>query len=80
MLGEARFSRQHDAQILSQNKTHIVLTLLDNAIGDGPFAAATYSHSRALVLLLDTTNMTAAVLKEISHPNKHLADSRGMSA
>lgn len=37
MLGTSRSSLQHDAQVLSTNNTHTVLTLFDNAIGDGPF-------------------------------------------
>lgn len=53
LLNGTSFSGQHDARCLSQNSTHMTITILDNAMGQG-FLERTNDMSRGLVLSLNT--------------------------
>lgn len=75
--GTSAFSRQHHARVRSQNETHIVITLFDNAIGTGWNEFATSKRSRGLVLELDTEAMTARAIAEYDHPDQKLTKARG---
>lgn len=72
-----RFSRQHHALVHQQNDTHTILTMFDNGIGDGPFEKATSDHSRALIILLDTTDMEAKIIGEYKQPSGERTNARG---
>ncbi|KAK5174048.1 uncharacterized protein LTR77_001128 [Saxophila tyrrhenica] len=72
-----KFSRQHHAQVLSQNETHTTLSVFDNGIGDGPFEKATSKKARALVMLLDTAEMKAEIVREYRQPGGERTNARG---
>jgi len=70
------FSGQHDVRCLSQNATHVVLSMMDNAMGPGvPYT--TNDYSRGLVLSVNTEEMTAKELIEYPHPQMGYSEGRG---
>ncbi|RHZ55592.1 hypothetical protein CDV55_105348 [Aspergillus turcosus] len=70
------FSSQHDARVHSQNKTHMVVSLLNNAADD---VEVTANCSSALLVLLSTATspMTATILRQWDRPDGQLTDRRG---
>lgn len=79
LRGNARFSRQHHARVHQQNQTHAVISVFDNARGDGRNEHPSNKYSRGLVLVLrtDTKSMTAEVLAEYRHPLDEYTFARG---
>lgn len=77
--GHAKFSRQHHARVHEQNETHAIVSLFDNARGDGRKEHPTSKNSRGLVLSLrtDTNTMTAEILAEYQHPLGQFTTARG---
>lgn len=67
MDANTHFSAQHDARCLSQNETHMVISLMDNAVGiyEGYI---TNSNSRGLILSVNTEAMTATEIMHYDHP------------
>lgn len=78
---ETHFSRQHHARVRGQNETHTMISLFDNAHGDGPAQAEKPSNSisRGLLLALrtDTQPMTAELAAHYDHPRGGITNSRG---
>ena len=74
LTGNAKFSRQHHARVLEHNETHTLITLFDNARGEG-IDAATHDYSRGLILSLHD-NVTK-VVAEYARPDHGYATSRG---
>lgn len=72
------FSAQHDARCISQNNTHMVISLMDNAVGiyEGH---TSNPNSRGLLLSVDTANMIASEIMHFDHPDGigGYADGRG---
>jgi hypothetical protein len=62
------FSRQHNIRFRSQNKTHVMVTILDNAKGIDK-QAPTWDYSRGMLIALDEKNMTATVERTYNHPD-----------
>ncbi|KAK5163037.1 uncharacterized protein LTR77_010971 [Saxophila tyrrhenica] len=73
-VGEAKFSRQHHARILESNATHTVLTLFDNARGEG-IQTATHDCTRGLILSLHADK--AQMVAEYPRPDHEYSTSRG---
>lgn len=75
---DGHFSGQHDPRCRSQNETHIIISLLDNAWSPG-LPGLTNSDSRGMVLSLrtDKKRMTAEVLATYGHPRGGYAEGRG---
>lgn len=75
---EWRFSRQHDVRFRGQNDSHILLSMLDNAVGrdDQP---PTYDFSRGLLVAIDEKNRQVTLQKRFDHPlgHGHYAPRRG---
>ncbi|KXT10724.1 hypothetical protein AC579_1837 [Pseudocercospora musae] len=70
------FSRQHDVRCRSQNETHTIITLMDNAKGEDP-KRPTSAYSRGLQLSLNTVNMTAKIISHHRHPDLGYTNRRG---
>lgn len=62
------FSRQHDALIESQNDTHILISLFDNATGGGNFEEITSAASSGKIIVLDMRAMTADLIARYPKP------------
>jgi hypothetical protein len=81
MEDSAIFSRQHHARVHGENETHTVISVFDNAHGDGPSEAEhpTNSLSRGLLFALrtDTKPMTAVLAAHYDHPQRGISNSRG---
>lgn len=78
LTGDAKFSRQHHARVYSQNETHTLITLFDNAIGNGEGEVKTHDFSRGLLLSLSTDNPgIAELVSHFDHPKHHITNSRG---
>ena len=75
-VGDAQFARQHHGEVLEQNSTHCIISLFDNAIGEG-FQKPLRGFSRGLILSLDLQRMTATVLAQYGHPQGRLSNGRG---
>lgn len=75
----ARFSRQHHARVHGQNATHTIVSVFDNARGDGKKEKPSNPYSRGLVLSLrtDKTPMTAEMISEFEHPDGRFTSARG---
>ena len=75
------FSRQHHARVHAENDTHTLISLFDNAHGDGPERAEhpTNEISRGLLLALrtDMQPMTAELIAHYDHPRGGFSNSRG---
>lgn len=78
-LGNARFSRQHHARFHSQNDTHTIISVFDNAKGDGKKERPSGPNSRGLILSLrtDTKPMTAEIVAAFDHPSGQYTSARG---
>ena len=78
-VDKARFSRQHHARLHEQNETHTIVSLFDNARGDGRKDTPSSPYSRGLVLALrhDVTPMTAEIVSEYEHPDNRYTSARG---
>lgn len=61
------FSRQHDVRYRGRNDTHILLSILDNSLGDPP-ETPTHDFSRSLLIAIDEQNMQASLEKHYDHP------------
>ncbi|PYI10928.1 hypothetical protein BO78DRAFT_393478 [Aspergillus sclerotiicarbonarius CBS 121057] len=68
------FSKQHNAQFVSVNETHTVLSFLNNAADD---FTNQENVSSAMVVLLDTVHRTATVLQRYPRPDGGLSRMRG---
>ncbi|KAE8374457.1 ASST-domain-containing protein [Aspergillus bertholletiae] len=70
------FSKQHDARFVRSNKTHTIISFLNNAAGNGDQSA---SYSSGLIVSLDTaaSPMTASILAKYDRPDKGLTRQRG---
>lgn len=76
---DPRFQGQHHARVLSQNKTHTLISFLDNSYLPSNMNPLINDCSRAFVVSLrtDTTPMTAEVVQQFDHPHKAYAYGRG---
>lgn len=74
-----KFTRQHHAQVLKQNASYVVVTIIDNGIGDGPFEQASSDRARGLIILLDTVEMSATITGEYNQPKGERTNARGTS-
>lgn len=70
------FSSQHDAQVYSQNETHTVISLLDNA-SDGVLVTADCSSALLVSLATATAPMIATVIKKWDRPDGLHTSRRG---
>ncbi|KAL7920254.1 Arylsulfotransferase domain-containing protein [Trichoderma austrokoningii] len=70
------FSSQHDAQVYSQNETHTVISLLDNA-SDGVLITAECSSALLISLATAEAPMIATVIQKLDRPDGLLTDRRG---
>lgn len=61
------FTGQHDVRCLSQNSTHMLITMMDNALGPH-WTDITNPNSRGLVLSVNTETMTATEVSKYDHP------------
>ena len=75
-INDAEFARQHHGEVIEQNSTHILISLFDNAIGEG-WQMPLRRFSRGLVLSLDMQNMTATTVGSYGHPKGQLSTGRG---
>lgn len=73
------FSSQHDARIVFENSTTLVLTLMDNASDDAGRQNDTALASSAKMVALDLTaeNRTARLIKQWDRPDGRLTHKRG---
>ncbi|GAB7342192.1 hypothetical protein MBLNU457_g0444t1 [Dothideomycetes sp. NU457] len=78
-VADFNFSMQHDARVVSENSTTIVLTLLDNAINHYEGQTPTSSSSSAKMIALYTTEapMRAELLRQWNRPDGELSKLRG---
>ena len=75
---EARFNFQHHARVHSQNKTHIIMSLMDNS--RKPSDTDEYTarlYSAGLILSLDTNEMQGQLIGEYPHPYGGKINKRG---
>ena len=72
-----RFTRQHHARVHSQNSTHIVVSVFDNAKGTGNNEHASNDHSRGLIISLNLANKKANLVAAMHHPRGGITNSRG---
>lgn len=75
-MGDITYSRQHDIRIRNENETHILISILDNAVGEDS-APSTHEFSRGLLIAVDTVAMTASLVAQYDHPDRILAPRRG---
>ncbi|KAK5166728.1 uncharacterized protein LTR77_008272 [Saxophila tyrrhenica] len=62
------FSRQHNIRWRSQNDTHTIVSILDNAKGID-VQKPTWENSRGMLIALDEKNMIASVIQVYDHPD-----------
>ena len=76
---DANFSRQHHARLFSQNGTHTLISVFDNARGTGRKEHPSSSQSRGLILSLrtDLRPMTAEVVAKYDRPQGGYTSARG---
>jgi hypothetical protein len=75
---EARFNFQHHARVHSQNKTHIIMSLMDNS--RKPTDSDVYTprvYSAGLILSLNTDSMEGKLIGEYPHPYRGKINKRG---
>ncbi len=83
LKGEIVFSRQHHARFPGQNETQTLISLFENAHGDGngytqgEHSKSTISRGLLLALRTDTTPMTATLVVHHDHPTGGITKSRG---
>lgn len=72
------FSRQHHVRFHSQNDTHTIISIFDNAKGQDPMPPS-HKFSRALLISLrtDVKPMTAEILQHFDHPHETHSPRRG---
>lgn len=75
-VGDAKFARQHHGEVMHQNSTHCLISLFDNAMGEG-FQPPIRRYSRGLILSLDLRDMTATEVVHYGHPQGRLSNGRG---
>lgn len=73
------FSSQHHARILSENRTTVIMTLMDNAADSEGRQndTALASSAKKFALYLDETPMRAALLQQWTRPDYQLSRKRG---
>ncbi|KAK3047787.1 hypothetical protein LTR09_010762 [Extremus antarcticus] len=76
---DAKFRRQHHARVVSQNETHSLITVFNNARGDGRSEHPLSEASTGLLLSLrtDTNPMTADVAAKFDRPGGKYTAARG---
>lgn len=75
---DGHFSGQHHVRVVSQNETHTVISMLDNAIRPGePHITHPWSRGMIIALRTDTQPMTAHVVKTYNHPQGAHSPGRG---
>lgn len=74
--GGLNFSKQHDARFLESNRTHCIISFVNNAASK---FAQSASHSSALVISLHTAGkpMTATILSQYDRPDRGLTRRMG---
>ena len=65
---ETRFSRQHNIRYRGHNKTHMLVSMLDNAKGIDK-QKPTYDFSRGILFALDEKNMKVSIERQYNHPD-----------
>ena len=77
-MGAANFSRQHHARFLSQNETHTIISVFDNAKG-ADVQKPSSPNSRGLIIAINNVTMTTELVKAVDHPEGpgHYAYRRG---
>jgi len=70
MADDFIFTRQHNIRYLGENRTHTIVSMLDNATGEDE-QPPSYPFSRGLILALDERSdpMTAAIVQQYDHPD-----------
>ena len=77
-IGDGQFGGQHDARCHTQNETHMLISLMDNANGPGePRITNDYSRGLLISLRTDSDPMTAQIVAHYDHPWKSYAPARG---
>ncbi|KAK3722006.1 hypothetical protein LTR37_002822 [Vermiconidia calcicola] len=77
-MGDVNFTRQHHARLHSQNETHTIITIMDNAKGeDAQEPSSKWSRALMIALRTDVTPMTAELIRAIDHPHKAYSWRRG---
>lgn len=71
------FSSQHHARFRSENKTTTVISFLNNASDMGKSNNSTANWSSAFLVALDTTTMTASLVRSWDRPDHELTRLRG---
>lgn len=61
------FSGQHDVRLVSQNKTHTLISMMDNAVS-AHWVSVSNPNSRGLIISLNTETMTARTVTIYDHP------------
>ena len=76
---EATFARQHHAKIVSQNRTHTVLSMFDNSVGISRKDDFENARSRGLILALrtDLTPMTAELVQQFELAERQRVRAKG---
>ncbi|KAK5798004.1 hypothetical protein VI817_004295 [Penicillium citrinum] len=74
--GGFNFSKQHDARFLESNRTHTIISFINNAASN---VAQSASYSSALVISLHTAAvpMTATILSQYDRPDRGLTRRMG---
>ena len=76
--GKFSFSGQHHSRVQSQNDTHTIISVLDNAISDNtPETTNPYSRGLLMSLRTDRSPMTAEIIGKYDHPRGDYAHGRG---
>jgi hypothetical protein len=77
----AKFTRQHHVRFHSQNETHQLITLMNNAAGHGKSKyekpSADSSYGLYLALRIDQKPMTVELISRFKHPLGEYTTSRG---
>ena len=72
------FSGQHHSRVLSQNDSHTVISVLDNAISDNtPESTNPYSRGLVISLRTDQSPMRADTVAHYDHPQGDYSHGRG---
>ena len=72
------FAKQHHARILEHNRTHTIISLLDNAKSeDDQLPTADCSRGLIVALHTDVSPMTGTLLSEYPHPDGEYTMGRG---
>lgn len=74
------FTRQHHARVRGENATHALISLFDNARGDGEGETTSNRNSRGMLLRVNTedpNHKTVSLVRKYDHPNGGITNSRG---